>query len=106
MLGCSSFFEFESAASSKKKAYKKQESQQTFGAFYFVTALVFISNFENVIETLAYQFRLFFCLNMQKGRVILSTYLLNMGDICKIWKKDGRLFANHSFTNSTFHRSA
>ena len=24
----------------------------------------------------------------------------NMGDICKIWKKDGRLFASHSFTNS------
>ena len=24
----------------------------------------------------------------------------NMGDICKIWKKDGRLFETHSLTNS------
>ena len=30
----------------------------------------------------------------------------NMGDICEIRKKDGRLFETHSFTDSTFHRSA
>ena len=30
------------------------------------------------------------------GSVILSY----MGDICKVWEKDGKLFTTHSFTNS------
>ena len=30
----------------------------------------------------------------------LNLILSNMGDICKIWEKDGCLFATHSFINS------
>ena len=49
-------------------------------------------SFKNVVE------------NMGDSLIVLYLgwlFLSNKGDICKICKKDGWLFANHSFTIST-----
>ena len=68
----------------------------------------FIFKLENVVETLGdcrkpvtlveiTFFRVIFCWNRRKGQVIFS----NMGDMCNIWKKYGRIFATHPMTGSS-----